>query len=383
MKNLNETWRRWLNETSNPDFLSELEPLLKDFDDLQKSYGGKPPANMPDYTQSNYYNQYSPHSGGRRATYSQAPEEEGLEKQLIQLFLKHSDQKFLTSDGMMWAHNLNYKAHAQQAFGSDLKFAKFNRSSYVKAQGQRQREVLSCVGFQRGAANSLYGTGQYGFFVQPTRVLYASKTDLASQTTRTAHADVRARYTGGTLPKRAGLDRIKINNPAELMRNFSKWRRWYKNAVQQLPQEQAMEMHAEFMEIMADLRKTGENRNANNPKLMKFTDKLISVVQNFGGEMERPDVIGPAQAKILRDATLLNAEDISANKGKVEEALLANWTVKGWYFASNAMYNKPFPEKFWRKILPEIVVPIFTIDQFEDGMGLREITKDQLKRMLS
>jgi hypothetical protein len=378
-----ETWRKWLNETSDEKYLRELEPLIGSFADLQKSYGGEPPANMPDYAQSNYYNQYSPHSGGRRATYSQAPEEEELEKQLIQLFLKHSDQDFLTSDEMMWAHNLNYRAHAQQGFGSGLDFAKFNRSSYVKAQGQRQRAVLSCVGFQKGVANGFYGAGQYGFFVQPTRVLYASKTDLASQTTRTAHAGVRARYTGKTMPKRPGLDRIKIKNPGELMRDFSKWRRWYKNTVQQLPQEQGMEMHAEFMQIMAALRADGANRNANDPRLMKFTDKLIKAVENFGGKSERPNIIGPDQAKIMRDATLLNAKDISANKGKVEEALLANWTVKGWYFSSDAMRSKPFPEKFWRKILPEIVVPIYTIDQFADGASqLKEISKEKLKEML-
>ncbi len=48
---------------------------------------------------------------------------------------------------MLWAHNLNYKAHAQQGFGGDLQFAKFSRSEYVKAQNQRQRAVLSCHGF--------------------------------------------------------------------------------------------------------------------------------------------------------------------------------------------------------------------------------------------
>ena len=101
MDYLNKVWRKWLMETSDPDFLRELEPLMGSFADLQKSYGGKPPANMPDYAQSKYYNVYSRHSGGRRATYTQAPEEEALEKQLIQLFLKHSDQDFLTSDHML------------------------------------------------------------------------------------------------------------------------------------------------------------------------------------------------------------------------------------------------------------------------------------------
>ena len=111
---------------------------------------------------------------------------------------------------MMWAHNLNYKAHAQQAWsGAGLNYPDFKRTDWTRAQGQRQRNVLSCHGFQVDTSGGFYGTGHYGFFVQPTRVLYASKTDLASQTMRTAHTDVKARYTGGTLPKRPGLDRIK------------------------------------------------------------------------------------------------------------------------------------------------------------------------------
>ena len=86
MKLITETWRKWLGETANPDFLDELEPMLAQWDNLQKSYGGKPPSNMPSYAKSSYYNEYIPHTGGRRATYSQAPEEEALEKGLIKLF---------------------------------------------------------------------------------------------------------------------------------------------------------------------------------------------------------------------------------------------------------------------------------------------------------
>ena len=384
MKLITETWRKWLGETANPDFLDELEPMLAQWDNLQKSYGGKPPSNMPSYAKSSYYNEYIPHTGGRRATYSQAPEEEALEKGLIKLFLKHSDQKYLVSDNMIWAHNLNYRAHAQAGWAnSGLDFIDFKRTEWTKAQNQRQRQVLSCHGFQKGS-KSFYGTGQYGFFVQPTRVLYASKTDLASQTIRTAHKGVRARYTGGTLPKRPGLDRIKIKNPGSIMKNFSNWRKWYRGAVQQLPKEIGSEIHAEYMQLASELRKEGDGRNASHPRMMAFTDKLIKAVENFGGQVERPDVITPSQAKVLRDSTLLDARDISANKGRVEEALLANWTVKAWYFADNAMnQGRVFPENFWRKILPDISVPIYTIDQYAEGADmLKEISKEEIMRRL-
>ena len=57
--------------------------------------------------------------------------------------------------------------------------------------------------------------------------------------------------------------------------------------------------------------------------------------------------------------------------------------MKGWYFASNAMRSSPFPENFWRKILPEIVVPIYSIDQFAEGADmLKEVSKEELEKML-
>ena len=53
---------------------------------------------------------------------------------------------------------------------------------------------------------------------------------------------------------------------------------------------------------------------------MAFTDKLIKAVENFGGQVEKTGCNHPPQAKVLRDSTLLDARDISANKGRVEEA---------------------------------------------------------------
>ena len=186
------------------------------------------------------------------------------------------------------------------------------------------------------------------------------------------------------MPKRAGLDRIKIRNPAAIMKNFSNWRKWYRNTVQQLPKDIGQEIHAEYMQLASELRKEGDGRNASHPRMMAFTDKLIKAVENFGVQVDRPETITPSQAKILRDATLLDARDISDNKGRVEEALLANWTVKAWYFADSALSGgRVFPENFWRKILPEVVVPIYTIDQYAEGADmLKEISKEEIMRRL-
>jgi len=383
-----ENWRKYLNETSDEEFLQELEPLLKQWKELQASYGDEAPEGMPSYTKTapDYYGGFAKHAGGRRAVYAQTPEEESLEKQLIRLFMKHSDQDYLTSDAMIWAHNLNYKAHAQQSWsGSGLQYADFSRAGYVKAQGTNQRNVLSCVGYQKSAIAGFHGVGGYGFFVQPQRVIYASKTDLASQTTRTAHSGVKDRFTGGTLPKRAGLERIKSQMSGEMLRNFHKWRRWYKSAIQMLPKEMQDEMHSEFMDVMSKM-KGPEGRNTSNPEIAKITGKLLRAIELTGQQMEEPELMTPQQVKVLQDDTLLNAQDIATNKGRVEEALIANWTIKAWYFSDDAMSKDraPFPANFWRKILPEIVVPIYTINQFGEGMGqLKEISIEEMMRRLT
>ena len=95
MNKLFENWRRHLHETSNEDFLDELEPLLKQWSALQASYGKEgeniPPDKLPQYVQkaAGYYGQYTQHPSGRRAVYAQTPEEETLEKSLVKLFMKY------------------------------------------------------------------------------------------------------------------------------------------------------------------------------------------------------------------------------------------------------------------------------------------------------
>ena len=121
MNNLFENWRKHLNETSDDDFLNDLEPLLNQWDELQTGYGSKgeniPPEELPLYTQKapKYYKQWTGHPSGRRAVFAQTPAEESLEKKLIKLFMKHSDQEYLAGGGVTWLHDLSYKAHAQKA----------------------------------------------------------------------------------------------------------------------------------------------------------------------------------------------------------------------------------------------------------------------------
>ena len=382
MNKLFENWRGHLNETADDAFLDELEPLLNQWHKLQAGYGVEgeniPPENLPKYTQNapQYYKQWTGHPSGRRAVYAQTPAEESIEKQLIQLFMKHSDQEYLANE-VVWAHNLNYRAHAQQAWsGAGLKYAKFSRTGWTTAQGQRQRDVLSVHGFDKSFGTPRAGT--YGFFVKPTRVLYASKSDLATQTLRTAHADVKSRFAN-KLPKRAGMDKLKSSSTGKTMKMYSDWRKWTRKAFKELPSEmQTPELWSEIMIAM-------KTRDGQSPEAIAMSDKLSSMLKSAGVEGEPPPkTYSKKEMRALRDNTLLNQKDIAANGGRVEEALMANWEITGWYMLYGEMDlkmgNPPPIKEFWRTILPNISVPVFAIDQYTDKM--EELTIEDLKWLL-
>ena len=290
--------------------------------------------------------------------------------------MKHSDQEYLANE-VIWAHDLNYRAHAQQAWSSaGLKYAKFSRTGWVKAQGQRQRDVLSVHGFDKSAGAPRGGT--YGFFVKPTRVLYASKSDLATQTLRTAHADVKSRFAN-KLPKRAGMDKLKSSSTGKTMKMYSKWRKWVRKAFQDLPKEmQSRELWDEISSAM-------KSRDSQSPEAVAMTRKLSNMMKSSGIEGEpHPKIHSDKEMRVLRDNTLLNQKDVMANNGRIEEALMANWEITGWYMlygqVDRQMGNSPPVHNFWKSILPQITVPVFAIDQFADT--IEEMPIEELEQLL-
>jgi hypothetical protein len=58
---------------------------------------------------------------------------------------------------------------------------------------------------------------------------------------------------------------------------------------------------------------------------------------------------------------------------------MANWEISGWYALMDGRGVTMAP--FWKKILPNIRVPFYGINQFENTM--REIPLEELRLMLS
>ena len=220
--------------------------------------------------------------------------------------------------------------------------------------------------------------GVYGFFVKPTRVLYASKSDLATQTLRTAHADVKSRFAN-KLPKRAGMDKLKSTRTGKTMKMYGKWRKWARKTFLDLPKEM------QTPELWDGISTAMKTRDSQSPEIIAMTGKLSSMLKSAGIEGEpHPKIYSEKEMRVLRDNTLLNQEDIAANNGKVEEALMANWEITGWYMLYSSvnlnMGNPPPIADFWRAILPDISVPVYAIDQYSDKM--EELTIEDLKWLL-
>lgn len=227
MKTFYDGWRKFLSEAKKQEFIDQFEDLLGDWDSLQGEYGEipdysyspegerignwtpqRPPINkMPNWAKNKNYSSLTGDPNTRRAYYSQTKQEVEIEKKLLRLYQKHADQDFFKNE-ITLSHDLNYPAAAHPLFDDYLEFedSKTARESYLTQGGKIIKNVMSCVGHY---GSDLPSSG-YGVFLSGW-VVFAARTDLASQTLRTAHKKVKQFYSSSGLPKRAGLDRVHLN----------------------------------------------------------------------------------------------------------------------------------------------------------------------------
>ena len=399
MKLIMENWKRFLDEAEDEGFLDALDVILKRWEELQASYGEFlhqkfPLEGVPEYVSDapDYYEKWSAHPAGRRATYSQTKQETGLENEIMGLFHEYSDQDFLTND-VIWIHNLNYRAHAQQPWSAGaLDYKGLTRDNWetglLEAQRTPQKHVLSCHGMD---VQRFRLVSSWGFFVKPERVVYAGKSDLKTQTIRTAHRAVRDKYKETGLPKTPGPEALKVKNPSEGGRRFIEWRRWLRLAMKSLP-DKGEQIRSTPMWQNISLSK----RDVGSPENIELTNAIIDALiqHNSSFKDPAPQPFSEKQIRSMRDQTILNEKDFKDARGWIEEGLLSGWKVAGWWFAWDrthlAMGSEPHPSL--RKLIDGIEVPIYTIDQFEimtskatSGPlpGVQEISKKELKRLFT
>ena len=335
MKLIMESWRCFINETRNQAFMNEFMPLLKQWNDLQDEYGyiktGRydpdgnpydPPGagqtidlgELPSHAKSKYYSKKVPEGPGpRRAHNIQSDREVVIERKLLQLFQKYADQSFFQNQVNL-VHNLNYRAAASNMFGDTLglKFpdSRETREGYLSQENQRHKDVMSCHGF----INNKLNADGYGMILKG-HVIFASREDLASQTLRTADQTVRDTYKHSGLPKRTGPGRVQGRESTVALRQ----------RIHQRNRERAIA--------------SGEEPE---PEL---SQEDLNNIANYV-------VLGPA--------------DVTSSQ--IEEILVGNWTIDGWYCSFNQ--GRPWPEHFWRKAYEVgIKKPIYSVGMSGENLG--------------
>jgi len=321
--------RELLTETTDKKFLAEFMPLYDEWEELQAQYGPvhsgpwtdpEGVTHFPEEVQSvpiedqprwvrddpKFYSAHEDHPNPRRATFSQTHAEENIERALLTLYQKHAQQDFFR--GITLYHDLNYRAAVQKPFSSaGLHFADFSREQYLsKDAGTCQsqsghKDVMSCYGSLSGKIHASYGMILSGW------VVFASTTDLSSQTLRTAHAGVREKHKSSGLPKRTSPGRVHSPKSGERARRF-------------------------------------------HPMKQK--------VSKMRGQ-ELPDLTEEDIMKIV-NSVILSAKD--APDDRIPEILVANWCIEGWFCRASSV-DQLWPKPFWRRAKEiGITKPITLID---------------------
>ena len=331
--------RNLLVETADKAFMEEFEPLYKQWIDVQAEYGpvhsgpwtdpegethfpeevqSVPSEDVPEYVRKNpkYYEQFADHPNTRRATFSQTQTEEDIEKALLRLFRKHADQSYF--NGINLCHDLNYRAAAQQPFGAQagLKFADFDRKQYLSMEGSVGRNVMSCYGMPD--TDRVVGT--FGMILKG-HVVFASMSDAASQTIRTAHQDVIKKHQQSGLPKRTSPG--QVHNP-----------------------------------------KAGERAKKWHSRRQRFA--------KMRGK-ELPDITDEELTNIV-NTVVLSGKD--SDGGRIGEVLVANWKIDKWFCMADSE-EKLWPKHFWDEAKRiGIKQPIILISNI-NGQIIRETTIDK------
>ncbi|MAH44061.1 hypothetical protein CL614_10165 [archaeon] len=335
MKLLMEGWRLFLKETRSQAFIDEFMPLLKQWNELQDEYGyiqtgrhdpeGNPydppgegqdidTSELPSYTTSKFYKHHLRGGPGpRRAHFAQSDREVAIERKLLQLFQKYADQSFFQNQVTL-VHNLNYNAAASNMFGNTLglEFPKPSetREGYLSGEGTRHRDVMSCHGFTDNRLNS----AGYGMILKG-HVVFASRSDLASQTLRTAHQDVKKAYKHSGIPKRTGPGRVQGNERTQALRQ----------KIHQRKRERAI----------------------------------------AAGETPAPE-LAQEDLNNMINQVILGPDDIEYSM--IEEVLVDNWVIDGWYCHFNG--GRPWPEHFWEKAYKiGIQKPIYSVGMSGEVLG--------------
>jgi hypothetical protein len=307
---LESLYEKVLLETRNSAFLRELDPLFDKWEKIQSNIKGtiptyaynsdgdpydKPDAgqkldkkDLPVYYQNQKKSVLSntEHHRDRRVHFKQTDAEVELDKELLRIFQKYADQNYFRND-VLFNHDFAYPA--AYSWGSDDgPSSKEVEEYYLKNENKTYKDVLSCHG-RDISRSGLMNIGNYGIIVKG-HVVFASRGDLASQTTRVAPKFVRDFFKNSGIPKRTSIERI--HSKAE-------------------------------------------------------GNTSLELRQRFNQRLSKPPMTQDEINDFLNNVVLDKNDSPS-----IEEALLANWKIESWFFSrlvNENGSNYPYPYNFWKK----------------------------------
>ena len=299
-----------LLEARNSAFLKELDSLYYKWNDIQSKIKGTIPSyrhgpdgepwdapdagqkidkkDLPVYYQNKKtsVDKNTEHPNLRRVYFKQTDAEVELEKELLRIYQKYADQNYFR-DEILFSHDFGYHAAAGIP-PKDVPQRDEAEEYYLKNENKIYKNVLSCHG-RDVSEIGFRNIGDYGIIVKG-HVIFASKLDLASQTTRQAPDFVRDYFKNSGIPKRPSITNVHSTEETN----------------------STLKIRQKFLKMRSKPPMTQEEKN----------DLLNSVV------LDKND--GP----------------------RIEEALLGNWKIESWFFSSLTTKDGstyPFPYRFWKK----------------------------------
>jgi hypothetical protein len=309
-----------ISETRNTQFLKELDPLLKKWRDIQSSIKGT----IPTFQHDHEGNPYDAPDAGQQ-----------IDKKDLPVYFQNTkiDKSKTTHPNLRRAYHAQtydevqlekellriYQKYAdQEYFNKDVVFIHdfgYNAAAYnhgIDGAPDRNETIISYLENENkihkdvlschgvdATRYNLNNTGNYGLIVKG-RVLYASRGDLASQTFRTIPKAAREFFKHSGVPKRTSVE--KVHSTEEDNSSLSMRKR---------------------------------------------------LAQRKGEEMSREDI------NDFLNNTILDKNDSPI----IEEALLGNWRIQGWFFCRFDKNGLPSPSNFWKKAYESnIQKPVYFIE---------------------
>ena len=335
IEKLKGLWDDWTEVQEAIPTKSEIEPHFgyyydektgeyeQDWHDKEVTYQVTKDEKKPKFTEESpeFYDQR--HPAERRVRYGQSQPEIDVERALMSLWQEYAKPHmgFWKSRKITYCHNLTYRSAARGIRSPSVNLLELTPDSSLDAQTQRQKDAISVVGmytpnegdWPKIQSQDMMGGG-WGFICSG-HPIFASFTDVVSQTQRMASQQARDFYASSGLPKRAGIETVSKTE-------FS-------------PRDKRMRS------------RSLKRRGFDDQKIDRYFEVMANPV-------------------VLSEKDITDRADAGSVSQTINEIILANWQIDAWY-VDQAYQARPF----FNEHIPKgnITKPVYLILKTNQAMN--------------